>query len=212
MARRPRGIFCRYLFLRRGPLREEDATRAIGHADLPLAPGIETREAAVLGRIREHRPQVVLASDLCRARATAERFRQGLGVPLRIDPALRERSLGSYDGRPWPEIVASAPLEAAGFLDGFSESAPPGGETLAELADRALPVLWREGRRHARGVVLLVGHAGVIRAALAVLLRLRTSQVLRFQLDPFGLTIVEAQGPTATLVCTNVPPGAMLPA
>ncbi len=108
-----------------------------GHTDIPLnGSGIE--QAEVLARkLRPFAPQVILSSDLVRARETARIANEGLGVPVIVSEKLRECQLGEAEGvfqykiteRFGPESLDrwnSVAKEDLGF--GF-----PGGETKAEL-------------------------------------------------------------------------------
>ena len=98
---------------------------------------------------------------------TATVVAAGGGVDIELDAALRERSFGSLEGGPL-EMLAPA---STGILDGrvVDELARPrGGESIAELHDRAAAGIERLGGIARGGArVLVVTHGGTIRAIRA---------------------------------------------
>lgn len=99
---------------------------------------------------------LVVSSDLQRARRTAEIIAKHLGVgDVVTDAALRERSAGPWEGLTRAEIDEGWPGDVA------ARRWPPGFESEDSLARRLLPAL----RSHLSvcGRVLLVGHAGVLK-------------------------------------------------
>jgi broad specificity phosphatase PhoE len=110
----------------------------------------------------------VVSSDLQRARRTAElalaSWAQHTGRPiptLVIDPALRERTVGDWEGRP-RAFLREQDSSRARELGG---PGPGGGESHQDLARRVFPALARHlGRR-----VLFVCHGGVMRVVVGLL-------------------------------------------
>jgi probable phosphoglycerate mutase len=136
--------------LRHGETEWNAAGRMQGGLDSALTP---------LGRDQARRQGAILAakgvtplshefvvSPQGRARQTAEIVLAGSGAVARIDPGLREISLGRHDGLTHAEIEARWP-------DAFAESdpflwydTPPGGEGFAAFAARIAMVLAALGR------------------------------------------------------------------
>ena len=83
---------------------------------------------------------VVASSDLNRATQTAALLSALLGVPLRVDPRLREHGLGSWEGLTRDEVAARYPDQYADWLAGRSVRGR-GGEELAHVTARALAAL-----------------------------------------------------------------------
>jgi broad specificity phosphatase PhoE len=105
-------------------------------------------------------PVRLLSSPYRRARETAEVIGASLGLPVEIEPAVREQHFGELHGQPY---------DAVARMPGFDslprwEWRPPGGETLAEVRSRAAPVLERIAREHSESEVVLVTHGGTILA------------------------------------------------
>jgi probable phosphoglycerate mutase len=114
-----------------------------------------------LGVVRVH------ASDLRRARETAEIVAARLAVPfLGTDERLRERGFGPFEGLTREECAARHPEEWRRYLSDH-EHRPPGAETEAEVAQRMLDAVGALARQVADGPALIVTHGGPIRALVA---------------------------------------------
>lgn len=113
-------------------------------------------------------------SDLRRAAETARLLLADTQVPLIQTPSLRERDLGRYNG------VASATLEQTGQMRRLEqwEGRPPGGESLRDVASRALDFLQRQTTT---GPVLIVAHGALMRSVLGLLDRMPIEQIGTFK-------------------------------
>jgi broad specificity phosphatase PhoE len=153
----------RLLLVRHGQSTWNAGGRWQGQADTPLSPlGEEqaqeaTRRLATFGFCR------VIASDLQRARRTAEILAGALDLPVEIDPDLREIDVGEWTGLTRDEIDARWPGELAEWAAGRGESTI-GGESRTHLTDRARAALVRAAASSSPGdSVLLVSHGALIR-------------------------------------------------
>ena len=155
----------------------EGAGRLIGRTDArPKPAGI----AACVDQARDLAAEVLIASDLSRARLAGEAIALASGVPLAIDPRWRELDFGAWDGLA-PGDVDGAAL--ARFWDDPDGHAPPGGERWSALVDRVSAAI---GDLAARPT-LIVTHAGAMRAALTVLCGLEQRQTWTVDLPYNGL-------------------------
>jgi probable phosphoglycerate mutase len=114
---------------------------------------------------RSTRPAAIVASDLVRARETAEIIASRLNLPLEFDPELREQQLGVLEGHRLDEPFADDPT-AQHTVDRLWREPflrPDRGESIADMYARVR----RAFRRHAEarpGVELvLVTHGGPVR-------------------------------------------------
>ena len=139
-----------------------------GQADPPLSAwGRRQAErlAAALAHVGIRR---LVASDLRRARETADILARVLVCPLELDPDLREMDVGVWSGRPHAEIAQRWPRAHARLRAGDWDVRPPGGETRREVRARAERAL----RRHlagstSSGALAVVTHLGVLRALVS---------------------------------------------
>jgi broad specificity phosphatase PhoE len=128
--------------------------------------------------------QRVLTSDLQRARLHA----MDLGLPCLVLPDLGEQSFGEWEGLPWSEIKG-----AESFFGNAVLGTPPGGESFARCASRALLTL--QGSLEGEWPTLVLAHGGPLRAILAHFLGLPLERALDLAWQPFGLTRLDVYGP-----------------
>ena len=137
-----------------------------GHADRPLTDLGRAQAEALAERLARAPIAAVYASDLSRARETAEIVarRHGLAVTPRAD--LKEVDLGSWSGLTTAEAEERFPQE---YLDWRERGRPgwTGGETYEEMRTRALAAVLEIGAGHPNETALVVAHGGTIRALLA---------------------------------------------
>jgi broad specificity phosphatase PhoE len=83
---------------------------------------------------------VVVSSDLTRAAETAATLTTLLGVPLLLDPRLREHGMGSWEGLTRAEVAERHPDQYADWIAGRPVLGR-GGEDPSDVAERALAAL-----------------------------------------------------------------------
>jgi probable phosphoglycerate mutase len=105
-----------------------------------------------------------------RARQTAEPTAKRAGIGLTIDEDLREIAYGEWEGRAEAEVERADPERFAAWAAHPGYVAPPGGESGAAIATRALAALARLRARHPDGKVLVVSHKATLRVLVCTLL------------------------------------------
>ncbi|MDX6472399.1 MAG: 2,3-bisphosphoglycerate-dependent phosphoglycerate mutase [Gaiellaceae bacterium] len=86
------------LLVRHGETDWNAEGRLQGHTDRPLNDHGRRQAAALAERLADDEIDAVYASDLARARETAEILAGRLGLPVVTDPDLRERNWGNWEG------------------------------------------------------------------------------------------------------------------
>jgi len=130
----------------------------------------------------------VVSSPLLRCRAFAERLAGERGVPLSIEADLREVGFGVWEGRSRDEVKQLWPEQYQAFYRDPVRHRPEGAEDLLEFAARVRGVLERLVEQFDSGRVLLVVHAGVIRAALGWALQAEPRFWYRAEVSTGGMT------------------------
>jgi broad specificity phosphatase PhoE len=131
-----------------------------GHSDTQLN-DVGRRQAARLGD-ELNGVDVVYASDLARARETAEILAERLGLDVEVDGRLRERGFGAWEGKTRPEIEAEFGEALARWRAGEGPGADDA-EPFADFAARVKSFLDDVLARHPDETVLVVAHGGSIR-------------------------------------------------
>jgi broad specificity phosphatase PhoE len=146
-----------------------------GHADPPLDTTGVAQAAAAAQELTGLPVVSVTSSDLRRALATAEVVGAAHGLPVTVDPALREVDLGAWEGLTPADAETLFPHEWRRWAAG-EDVARGGGETRAEAGRRAAPALFAAAAaaaaapgRPGGAVAVVVAHGYVLQAALGAL-------------------------------------------
>lgn len=175
-----------------------NVARVLQPADTPLsARGID--QARLLGKRLAGLPIArLVASDLPRARHTAELIAELTAAPIETSELLRERDFGDWRGWAYDTLPAN-PLRMT--------DAPPGGESAAAFEARVARAFALVVQRAAAapGLLVVVSHGLVIRAMLATHIALPAGVAPPTHLGNTSLSVFDAQPPhTASLVnCTR---------
>jgi phosphosulfolactate synthase len=153
---------------------------AQGHNDLAeLTDRGLTQASDAAWQFRDRPIRAIYASDLRRARQTADAFAAVLGLPVIADARLRERSLGAFEGLPSTMIGESVTGLAAGRV-ADPDVRPVGGESVRDLYRRAarfIDELAVTVDDDAAGDVVVVAHGGTVRVLEAYLCGIPADQM-----------------------------------
>lgn len=155
------------LLLRHGTSVNNTERRFSGQYDTPLTERGRAQAAEAGEYIRKHYSvTAVYASDLTRARDTVTPVAQALGLPVTLDPALREVDLGDFTNQPIKEYKA---LHGEIYRAFRTENKRlPRGECWGDVTERAWRALRRIAAAHPDETVLIGTHGGVIRSLLTL--------------------------------------------
>jgi broad specificity phosphatase PhoE len=142
------------LLVRHGETDWNASGRLQGHTDRPLNDFGRRQATELADRLAESGVAAVYTSDLARAKETAEIVGERLKLTVVIDPDLRERHWGSWEGL--------TPSERDGI--------PFEGETPEDHRERTLAAVSRIAERHPAERVLVVTHGGSMRRIQAAVL------------------------------------------
>jgi len=157
----------RIVFIRHGETAWNRIKRIQGHIDIPLnETGLEqARQIAVrlasdaqVGRGLD----AIYASDLMRARQTAEPTVAALRLSLHLQAGLRERAYGAFQGHDSDEIAAKFPDAYAVWQTRDPGFAPEGGESPRVFYHRVLHTVAHIAAGHPQGHIACVTHGGVL--------------------------------------------------
>lgn len=157
------------LLIRHGETAWNAVKRLQGHLDIPLNAEGE-RQAAALGRaLLDESLDAIISSDLQRAQQTAQAMAAPRGMQVQIEPGLRERCYGAFEGLLYAEIGARYPEEYAAWQARDIDVRFPDGvhvaETLQEFSGRVIGTITRLLRTSEYRKVALVTHGGVLECA-----------------------------------------------
>ncbi len=177
----------RLLLVRHGLTDWNAAQRFQGQHDVPLNEVGQRQAAALAGRLAGYAFESIFVSDLTRAVATAQAITSCHICSITVEPRLREISFGEWEGLTYAEIAARNPVLLAAWEKNI-ENAPPGGETLAQLAGRVQAVLDELQRVYADDTLLLVAHGGTLQVLICLAMGLPPENYWHFRLSPASLS------------------------
>ncbi len=157
------------ILIRHGETEWNAVKRLQGHLDIALNAEGE-RQAAALGRalLNEHL-DVVVSSDLQRARQTAQAIAMPRGMEIELDSGLRERCYGAFEGVLYSDIAGRFPEAYAAWQAREIDARFPEGErkaeTLREFYERAVSTIIRLASHYQNRKIALVTHGGVLECA-----------------------------------------------
>jgi broad specificity phosphatase PhoE len=178
----PSEVVTRLVLLRHGEVESFGERVVRGQLDAALSEEGERQHAALAAWLlgREDPPHRLLSSDLVRCADLARRLGAGWSIEVEHDARLREQSMGTWQGRTWRDISAEDAALVSAYWDDYANTAPPGGESLIDLAARIGGWLDATLAAHPGETLVVSTHVGVIRALLCRLLGVPPTEALRF--------------------------------
>jgi len=164
--------------------RDVDIHEAWRHPPFPKDEAMK----ATLSSLQSDPPSRVFSSSLRRAQQTASHVltESKLKREVTLEPLFAEMNFGAWEGLTWSEIAERFPIESALWLETWLKSAPPGGETLAQVEIRIKKALshWTPKNND-----LIVCHGGIIKIFLA--LESGNLELLKTQIDHHSIYPVD---------------------
>jgi alpha-ribazole phosphatase len=162
-----------------------------GHLDVALTSAGVSEMEAVAARLTGESIAALYASDLGRARHSAEILGRLLDLTPIVSPPLREKSFGKWEGLPQAELLRRFPDEWSHWVANPADAKPTGGESVREMAARVLPVVAQIIKSHLGERVAIVAHGGVNRVILCHALGLDLRYMERIEQRHAALNIIE---------------------
>jgi broad specificity phosphatase PhoE len=146
---------------------------------------IQVRRLAL--RLRDEPIQIIISSDLQRAKETTHEIAQFHDVPIYYTSELRERCAGIYEGQPREPLINQ--LTSVDFV-------PECGETLLQVKDRVDLFVARLFQQFTVKTILISSHGGWNKMLFRRLLNKPIEEPMEFQQDNACLSIIEAVSPS----------------
>jgi probable phosphoglycerate mutase len=191
--------------VRHGAIIQVAGKSYIGQIEIPLSEEGVEQAWALRKWLEPVRFSHVYSSDLSRAQRTSRIIAGAHVKSIQTLPALREISLGEWEGFSFREIEQRFPEEYAARGRDIENWRPPGGESFADCRMRVMDAL-RGILNCAQGNVLVVAHAGVNRIILCDVLGIPVSNVHSIGQDYGCVNIVEFSETRARLKLLNYTP------
>lgn len=186
-------------------IRHADASvpghKITGRTPAPLTPlGLEqARRLAHL--IGASRLEAIYSSPQRRAHDTARAIATEAGRDVRRAAALDELDYGDWTGQSIDALGGSPRWRS--FNETRSITRIPRGELILEVQARIVAFIQLLRERHPEAAVALISHGDVIRAALVYYMGMPIDLMLRLEIDPASLTIMDMDESGPVIRCLN---------
>jgi len=137
-----------------------------GQLDVDVLPSFDEEKENVILQLEDIHFNTVYTSPLKRCMLLAKAIHTQFDPAIVIDKRLMELNFGEWEGGKWNEI--SSTPEAIQWFGDFLNTSCPGGESYQELLNRVRCFLSDLSKNHTDENIVIVTHAGVIRAIHAI--------------------------------------------
>jgi alpha-ribazole phosphatase len=196
-------MISRLVLLRHG--RTGLSGRYVGSTDVPLSEEGRAQMVMLRPTLAAMGIDTLMTSPL--RRCTESLGLLELGLPVCLEPDLREIDFGRWEGKTFAEIEARDPGLVQGWAQGGRDFCFPEGESVAEFSARIEAVRNRLLTLEAQ-TVLLVTHGGVIRSLICSLLGLSLDNYLLFQVAKGQYSTIDLHSEGGVLTGLNLGAGA----
>ncbi len=168
----------------------------VRHGETELGPGIiagstdvalSARGLSQTGALRElwldAAPDMLMASPMLRAQQTAQELSKDWNIEIRPDHRIVEMDFGDWEGRAWDDVCENDSPRFRRWSSDWVRERAPGGESLADVANRCASWLTEAGKRLDGKTVVVVAHSGSIRVLLCLALGLSLDFAMKFTVD-----------------------------
>lgn len=173
----------------------------IGSLDVPLSQKGREQIGETARTLRQKNIDKILCSPMLRCRETCRLL--DIHPGYEVNDLLREVDFGDWEGKSFPEILASDPGSVTAWAADPHHFRFPGGDALTDFHLRVSAIkkiLEEEKCRR----ILVVSHGGVIRHLLCLFLGLAVEKYLAFDVQPGGYSTITVHGDGAVLTGMNL--------
>ena len=159
---RPAVTPTQFILVRHGETTWNRVGKIQGHLDSPLSSEGIAQAKTLAERLQLESFDVLISSDLGRAHNTAQCIAMRTGHGISVDPRLRERHYGIFQGMTRSEAKSVYPDVYARYHNESVTYAIPGGESTSECFLRNLECLQELAARYPGKRIVVVTHGGVL--------------------------------------------------
>jgi len=162
-----------------------------GQTDVDItATGIQQMER-LRDLLKEKNLSAVYSSDLLRTEKGAQIIAQPHSLRPESFPEFREMHFGRWQGLSYPEVMERYPADIPQWMSSLENFRIPGGESVLDMRNRAIPKLQELIEHHRGQEFALVCHGALNRLIIAEALHLPFAHLLRIEQDYGCLNIIE---------------------
>ncbi len=162
-----------------------------GHNDVDITPNGCQQMERLRDFLQDKKLSAVYSSDLQRTQKGAEIIAQPHGLKPQGFSHFREMHFGRWQNLSYSEVMERYPEDIPQWISNLETFCIPGGESLKDVRDRAMPKLQELIASHPGKEIALVSHGALNRVIIAEALHLSFAYLLRIEQDYGCLNIIE---------------------
>jgi broad specificity phosphatase PhoE len=157
--------------------------------------------------LANHRPELLLSSPAIRVRSSSDIIAKELDMPIAIINGLDEWHIGDWEGRSYLDLKKNEPDAYELWSADPIHNAPPGGESILQVAMRVGTYLKLMIDKYSGKHVALVTHAGIVRAIILHALGMPVENFWRISIPTGSIAKVDFSPSFATVQFLGLRPG-----
>ena len=156
------------------------------------------QDPALINRITARLPpeSLLITTPLRRTTETAAMLEAAGWAPRDriVEAAFAEQDFGIWEGTTHDALSQEGSADYIDFWDNPARNRPPGGESFADLMVRASAAFMSVTKAYPARDIVLIGHAGSIRAIVATSLGISPENALTLEIAPLSLSLIDYTG------------------
>ncbi|CAH2212323.1 histidine phosphatase family protein [Tepidibacter aestuarii] len=181
----------KFIFIRHGLTLDNESMKLSGFIDSKLSDTGKDQAKKTSIRLKVEKIDLIYSSPLRRAVNTAKEISRIKNVEINICEEFKEMNFGDFEGLTFNEIESNHKEEYERLKSESFEYNFPNGENMIGFHDRISKKIDDIIKEQDGKTVLIVSHAGVIRACLSHLISKDHTYHWNFKIDNCSMTIVE---------------------
>jgi broad specificity phosphatase PhoE len=173
----------RLWFCRHGEVEAPWVGTFIGTTDIGLSPLGRHQAEAIAAYLEPAHLDAIVSSPRKRALDTIGAVARSKGMKLDVRKDLAEMHFGTWEGKSWEQILELDSDHAKQWEHDAANTAPPGGESANEFAERVARALEDIVNEYKGRAIALGAHAGTNRGILAAILGKPYMEMFAFAQD-----------------------------
>lgn len=145
----------------------------------------------------------IVSSPLARCLDFSKALSEKFDIPLCVEDDFKEIGFGDWEGKTPEEIIASDPEALNHFYKDPVNNRPAGAEPLTTFSERVWDAYKTVTEKESGNHILIVGHAGVVRAIVANILGMSLDNVYsKFKIEYAAIisSIIEKENPPKLII------------